>query len=193
MRKFVFGVILFAGVGLGATYALAGGDPEPTCVSATTCESWRIDWKLGPPLSDQYQPSKIVGEVSIPRGFFPPGTTDDTIDIYAFNWAASVKSAPVGPGGQTSVPVKKDFTFVKAIDALSPLLADVCQRGLHLPEVVVEIDVREGTMVYEFVEVSCSLDKHGGTGQPTTFPIEEFTFAYAVANLDFVPSNNNRR
>jgi len=35
------------------------------------------------------------------------------------------------------------------------------------------------------------LDKHGGTGQPTTFPIEEFIFSYEAARLQFVPSNNN--
>ena len=80
---------------------------------------------------------------------------------------------------------------MKALDATSPLLAEVCQIGRHIPEATVEIDARNGTMVYEFTDVSCALDKHGGTGQPTTFPIEEFTFSYELADLEFVPSGNN--
>jgi type VI secretion system secreted protein Hcp len=190
MRKLVFGLVLLAGLGLGATYALAGGDPEPTCISGTTCEAWRVDWRLGPPLSDQYQPSKIVGEAFIGGGPpVPPGGL--TMDIYAFNWAASQQQSPVGGGGGSGKSTQKDFTFVKALDAASPLLADLCRTGRHLPEATVEIDARNGTMVYEFADVFCSLDKHGGTGQPTTFPIEEFTFSYAAANLEFVPSGNN--
>ena len=189
MRKFVFGVVLLAGVVLGATYALADGDPEPTCIAGTTCEAWRVDWRLGPPLSDQYQPSKIVGEVFIGGPPFPPGGA--SIDIYAFNWAASQESSPVGGGGGSGRSSQKDFTFVKALDATSPLLAELCRTGRHVPEVTVEIDARNGTMVYEFADASCTLDKHGGTGQPTTFPIEEFTFSYARAILEFVPSSNN--
>ena len=192
MRKFIFGVVLLAGLGLGATYAFAGGDPEPTCVSATTCDSWRIDWRLGPPLSDQYQPSKIVGEVlTPPTPLFGPGGA--SIDIYAFNWGVSAESSPLGGGGGAGRSEQKDFSFVKALDATSPTLARICDTGIHLQEVTVRIDAREGTMVYRFRDVSCSLDKHGGTGQPTTFPIEEFTFSYELADLQFVPSNNNGR
>jgi type VI protein secretion system component Hcp len=189
MRKLVFGLVLLAGLGLGATYALAGGDPEPTCVAGTTCEAWRVDWRLGPPLSDQYQPSKVVGEVAL-GSLATPGT-DGTVDIYAFNWGASTEISPVGGGGGQGRSEQKDFTFVKAIDEISPRLARLCQLGIFVPELEVRINARNGTMVYEFAEVSCALDKHGGTGQPTTFPIEEFTFSYAAANLEFVPSNNN--
>jgi type VI secretion system secreted protein Hcp len=189
MRKLVFGLVLFAGLGLGATYALAGGDPEPTCISGTTCEAWRVDWRLGPPLSDQYQPSKIVGEVFFGGPPFPPG--NPAIEIYAFNWAASQASSPTGGGGGTGKSSQKDFTFVKALDELSPLFGELCSTGRHLPQARVEIHARNGTMVYEFRDVICSMDKHGGTGQPTTFPLEEFTFSYALANLEFEPSGNS--
>ena len=159
-------------------------------MTGTTCQAWRVDWRLGPPLSDQYQPSKIVGEVFIGGPVLPPGS-GGLVDIYAFNWGASAESGHVGGGIGGGRSEQKDFTFVKALDEASPALARLCQLGIHLPRVDVRIDARNGTMVYEFRDVACSLDKHGGTGQPTTFPIEEITFSYAVADLEFVPSGNS--
>lgn len=198
MRTRLFAVVAVAAAAAAgaAAIAFAGGDPLVTCDQnaggAVGCTSFTVDWTNGPQEALQFEVNKVVGDVVI-TGLGGPGAREP-FEIYAFNWGEETTIAGVPGGGGGGGIGRTEFqalSFVKAIDALTPLFAEHCATGRTFPAVVVEVPASHGTMTYELENAICVLDKHTATGERSDFPIETVSFGYAQITWIFDPKKGD--
>ena len=196
MRKRVVlaAAVLLALAAVAARFAFAGGDPVPTCVtgaqSSVGCRSFTVDWTIGPPQAFQYDAEHVVGQLTIALA----SGNRPTIDIYAYNWAdvaANVLGGGPGGGGGVGKAEFQDLTVVKLIDESSPVLAAACATGLHMHDAQLVVKSKEGTMTYDLLDILCSLDKHGASGQKEQLPLEELSLNYRAITWTFTPKKGD--
>jgi type VI protein secretion system component Hcp len=198
MRKHLIigaAVIAIAAAAVGARMAFAGGDAIPACTSVvsdsgnivpTTCPSYRVEWQLGPPDAFQFDSNQVVGEATLTGLSGAP--RDVTFPIYAYNWGVAASTTLGGGGGGGAGRAQnQDFTIVKYVDELTPLLSEFCETGARLPAASVTVKSKTGTMTYHFAPVTCSLDKQGSSGNENSQPIEQFTWDYGTIHWTFTP------
>jgi type VI secretion system secreted protein Hcp len=129
----------------------------------------------------------------------PANTPSDTIHVRSFHWGVSQLSAPDGGSGSSAGTVQvQEFSFVKRVDATSPLLLRQCRTGGHLSEAVFTVrqargDVRE-CLTYTFRDVCISAVRPGGSSEAEDdFPAEEISLSFADCALEYTSQGSDGR
>jgi type VI secretion system secreted protein Hcp len=129
------------------------------------------------------QPVSAVGTLEI-EGLTPP---NETIDVLAYSWGASVQISDGGGGGGAGKVNIQDLSFTKAMDTLSPEIFEALATGQHFASATLLVDAnglpsKAPTHRYEFEEVILNSLSQGGSGGEQQLT-ENVTFHFAAVEF----------
>lgn len=100
---------------------------------------------------------------------------------HGLNQPTAATASSVG-GGTTGRCNHEDFSIVKELDKASPILAQKCCEGTHIPEVTLTLCRAGGDklpfMEYKMTNVIVATIRPSGTSQGEGIPLEEIGFNY---------------
>jgi type VI secretion system secreted protein Hcp len=119
------------------------------------------------------------------------GSDADDIHVRSFHWGVS-QLGPVASsaGSGTGQAQAQEFSFVKRVDATSPVILQRCWVGAQLPDAVFTVRQTHGEprecVTYTFREVRITAVRPGGSSEAEDdFPAEEISLSFAQCALEY--------
>jgi len=101
----------------------------------------------------------------------------------------SAASASSSGGATTGRCEHQDFTIVKELDKASPLLAQLCCQGKHIPEIVLTLVRAGGDKPVPFMEYKLTeaiISSYAPSGSKEGLPVESVSFNYGKIEWTYV-------
>lgn len=118
-----------------------------------------------------------------------------TIEVISWSWGATQQgSSSFGSGGTAGKVSMQDMNFTMRVCKASPILAQRCADGKHIPKAELFCrksagDAKVEYLKYTFTDVIVTSYQTGGSNGGEEIPVESISLGFTSAEMDYKPQN----